>query len=154
MKNAYKKYTKMHAKFVPYLVRNSLHFCSVFLSKIMVLKVHYFEDHPQNRWWKVHYFEDHPQNGFEMHNSVRITRNAYFGPYSYLRITHNKIGWSVWGSSSKVSTVNIRKAAAGTEYVGAPPCLQAITCTHLKPYFYAKKHYRNVVNSVLNTEQI
>ena len=24
----------------------------------------------------------------------------------------------------------------------------------LKPYFHTKKHYRNVVNSVLNTEQI
>ena len=45
--NAYEKYTKMHAKFVPYLVRNSLHLCSVFLSGIMVLNVQYFEDHPQ-----------------------------------------------------------------------------------------------------------
>ena len=26
--------------------------------------------------------------------------------------------------------------------------------SHLKPYFHPKKHYRNVVNSVLNTEQI
>ena len=78
MKNGYEKYTKMYAKFVPYLVRNSLHFCSVFLSKIMVLKVHYFEDHPQNRWWKVHYFEDHPQNRrssgqyFEDHPQIAI----------------------------------------------------------------------------------
>ena len=62
MKNAYEKYTKMYAKFVPYLVRNSLHFCSVFLSKITVLKVQYFEDRPQNRRCKVHYFDDHPQN--------------------------------------------------------------------------------------------
>ena len=49
MKNAYEKYTKMHAKFVPYLVRNSLHLCSVCLSEIVVLNVQYFEDRPQNR---------------------------------------------------------------------------------------------------------
>ena len=42
MKNVY----KMRTKFVPYLVRNSLHLCSVFLSEIMVLKVKYFEDRP------------------------------------------------------------------------------------------------------------
>ena len=52
MKNAYEKYTKIRAKFVPYLVRNSLHLCSVFLSEIMVLNVQYFEDHPQNRGLK------------------------------------------------------------------------------------------------------
>ena len=28
----------------------------------------------------------------------------------------------------EVSTVNIPKTAAGSEYVGDPPCLQAITC--------------------------
>ena len=49
MKNAYGKYTKIHAKFVPYLVRNSLHLCSVFLSEMKVLNVQYFEDRPQNR---------------------------------------------------------------------------------------------------------
>ena len=48
MENVYGKYTKTRAKFVPYLVRNSLHLCSVFLSEIMVLNVPYFEDHPQN----------------------------------------------------------------------------------------------------------
>ena len=26
--------------------------------------------------------------------------------------------------------------------------------SHLKPYFHSKKHYKNVANSVLNTEQI
>ena len=46
MKNAYEKYTKIRAKFVPYLVRNSLHLCSVLLSEIMVLKAHYFDDNP------------------------------------------------------------------------------------------------------------
>ena len=49
MKNAYEKYTKIRAKFVPYLVRNSLHLCSVFLSEITVLNVRYFEDRPHNR---------------------------------------------------------------------------------------------------------
>ena len=48
MKNAYEKYAKIHAKFVPHLVRNSLHFCSVFLSEVMVLNVQYFEDRPHN----------------------------------------------------------------------------------------------------------
>ena len=49
MKNVYEKHTKMRAKFVPYLVRNSLHLCSVFLSEIMVFYVQYLEDRPQNR---------------------------------------------------------------------------------------------------------
>ena len=62
MKNVYEKYTKMCTKFVPYLVRNSLHLCSVFLSEIVVLNVQYFADHPQKRGLKVQYFEDHPQN--------------------------------------------------------------------------------------------
>ena len=53
MRNAYEKHTKIRAKFAPYLVRNSLHFCSVFLREIKVLNVHYFEDHPQNRRWPV-----------------------------------------------------------------------------------------------------
>ena len=35
-KNAYEKYVRMRTKFVPYLVRNSLHFCSIFLGEIMV----------------------------------------------------------------------------------------------------------------------
>ena len=48
MENAYEKYAKIRAKVVPYLVRNSLHVCSVFLSGIMVLNVQYFEDRPQN----------------------------------------------------------------------------------------------------------
>ena len=49
VKNAYEKHAEIHAKFVPYLVRNSLHLRSVFLSEIMVLTIQYFEDHPQNR---------------------------------------------------------------------------------------------------------
>ena len=49
MGNAYGKYTKIRAKFVLYLVRNSLHLRSVFLGEIMVLNVQYFEDHTQNR---------------------------------------------------------------------------------------------------------
>ena len=49
MKSVHEKYVKMYAKFVPCLVRNSLHFCSVFLSEIKVLNVQYFEDHPHNR---------------------------------------------------------------------------------------------------------
>ena len=52
MKNAYEKHTKIRAKFVPYLVRNSLHLCSVFLSEITVLNAQYFEDHPQHRGLK------------------------------------------------------------------------------------------------------
>ena len=64
MENVYGKYTKMRAKFVPYLVRNSLHIRSVFLSEILVLNLHYFEDRPQNRCWTVQYFEDRPQNTF------------------------------------------------------------------------------------------
>ena len=48
VKNVYEKCVKMRTKFVPYLVRNSLHFFSVFLSENMVLKVQYFEDHSQN----------------------------------------------------------------------------------------------------------
>ena len=62
MKNVYEKYTKMCTKFGPYLVWNSLHFCSVFQCENMVLKVRYFEDRPQNRRWKVQYFEDRPHN--------------------------------------------------------------------------------------------
>ena len=62
MKNVYEKYVKMRTKFVPYLVRNSLHFSSVFLSGNMVLKATYFEDRPQNRRWEAQYFEDRPQN--------------------------------------------------------------------------------------------
>ena len=39
------------------------------------------------------------------------------------------------------STVNIRKAAAGTEYVGAPPCLQAITCSIIYYYYSANVYF-------------
>ena len=39
MKNVYEKYTKMRTKFAPYLVRNSLHFCSAFQCENMVLNV-------------------------------------------------------------------------------------------------------------------
>ena len=62
MKSVHEKYIKMCTKFVPYLVRNSLHYRSVFLSENTVLNVTYFEDHPQNRRCKVQYFEDPPQN--------------------------------------------------------------------------------------------
>ena len=48
MKSAHEKYVKMYAKFVPCLVRNSLHFCSVLLSENAVLNVTYFEDRAQN----------------------------------------------------------------------------------------------------------
>ena len=72
---------------------------------------------------------------FEMYNSLRITLKIQFEmgrqfadhPSTYnlkcvysLRIALK----SEYGKYSK-------KTAAGTEYVGAPPCLQAITCIAL-----------------------
>ena len=74
MKNAYEKYTKIHAKFVPYLVRNSLHFCSVFLSEMKVLK--------------AQYFEDHPKIDVETYSILRITLKIQFEMSNSLRITH------------------------------------------------------------------
>ena len=83
MKNAYEKYTKIRAQFVPYLVRNSLHLCSVFLGEIMVLNIQYFEDRPQNRGLKKYnILRIILQIQCVTHNSVRIAHTAYFGAYS------------------------------------------------------------------------
>ena len=116
MKNVYGKCVQMRTRFVSYLVRNSLHFCSVFLSEMKVLNVHYFEDHHQHRRWKVVFWGSSSKYSLE----YIIVRGS-----PPMQILERAV---IWGSSSKVSTVNIPKTAAGAEYVGAPPCLQAITC--------------------------
>ena len=120
----------MHAKFVPYLVRNSLHFCSVFLSKIMVLKVHYFEDHPQNRWRKVHYFEDHPQiaictvNEFEDHPQTNTQCS--------MRIRDNDDS-NIWYFEDRPHKYS--KSCRRHWICGCPTLRLRITCIHFKPYF-------------------
>ena len=48
-------------------------------------------------------FADHPPHTLKCVYSLRIALKSEYGKYS-------------------------KKTAAGTEYVGAPPCLQAITC--------------------------
>ena len=48
VRNAYEKHTRMRAKFVPYLVRTSLHLRSVFSSEITVLNSQYFDERPRN----------------------------------------------------------------------------------------------------------
>ena len=64
MENAYGKRVKMQAKSVPHLVRNSLHFRSVFLSEMAVSNVQYFEDLPRNTRLTAQWFEDHHQHRF------------------------------------------------------------------------------------------
>ena len=53
-----------------------------------------------------------------------------------------------------MSTVNIRKAAAGTEYVGAPPCLQAITCIHLEIDSILRIVLTNIPKAAAGTEYV
>ena len=71
-------------------------------------------------------------------NILRITLKLQFVRSMSLRITLERIHNAVCGSKTttieiygilRIVLTNILKAAAGTEYVGAPPCLQAITCT-------------------------
>ena len=70
-------------------------------------------------------------------NILRITLKLQFVRSMSLRITLKRIHNAVCGSKTttiqiygilRIVLTNILKAAAGTEYVGAPPCLQAITC--------------------------
>ena len=105
MKSAHEKYVKMHAKFVPCLVRNSLHFCSVFLGENMVLNVTYFEDHPQKDVAKYNILRIILKIDVGACNSLRITLKWQFEIYICLRIVLN----------------HISKAATGAEYEGSPP---------------------------------